>query len=85
MRGLGPFLKDAWWLARPYFRSEEKWSAWGLLVAILTLRMSLVGMSVVLSFWNREFFNTLENKDWDAFFELLYLYRWTERVHAGLL
>ena len=78
MRGLGPFLKDAWWLARPYFRSEEKWSAWGLLIAILTLRMSLVGMSVVLSFWNREFFNSLENKDWDAFFDLLYLYRWTD-------
>ncbi|MGE0222171.1 MAG: ABC transporter ATP-binding protein/permease [Acetobacteraceae bacterium] len=78
MRSLGPFLKDAWWLAKPYFKSEEKRSAWALLSAVLVLRLSLVGMTVVLSFWNREFFNALEAKDWDAFFDLLYLYRWTE-------
>ncbi len=46
MRGLGPFLKDAWRLARPYLRSEERWSAWGLLVAIIALNLALVGMSV---------------------------------------
>ena len=33
MRGLGPFLRDAWRLARPYYSSEEKWAAWGLLLA----------------------------------------------------
>ena len=77
MRGIGPFLKDAWRLAKPYFRSEEKWSAWILLISVILLRLSLVGMTVVLSFWNREFFNALQDKNWDAFFELLYLYRWT--------
>ena len=74
MRGLGPFLRDAWHLARPYYRSEEKWSAWGLLLVIIALNLLLVGLGVVLSFWNREMYNTLQNKDWQAFVELLFFY-----------
>jgi putative ATP-binding cassette transporter len=77
MRGLRPFLRDSWRLARPYFRSEEKWSAWGLLLSILGLRLLLVGMTVILSFWNREFFNSLQEKDFGAFWELLFIYRQT--------
>ena len=34
-------------------------------------------MTVVLSFWNREFFNSLQDKDFDAFFELLFVWRRT--------
>ena len=37
MRGLRNFVRDAWRLARPYYRSDEKWSAWGLLASILAL------------------------------------------------
>jgi vitamin B12/bleomycin/antimicrobial peptide transport system ATP-binding/permease protein len=77
MRRLGPFLRDAWRLAKPYYGSEEKWSAWGLLASILALRLLLVGMTVVLSFWNREFFNSLQDKDFTAFFELLFVWRQT--------
>jgi putative ATP-binding cassette transporter len=83
MRGIGPFLKDAWRLTRPYFMtSEEKWSARGLLVAIIAMNLTLVGLSVVLSFWRREFYNALQDKDWMAFLELLFLYRNTP---SGLL
>jgi putative ATP-binding cassette transporter len=78
MRGLGPFLRDAWRLARPYFHSEEKWSAWGLLLVVIALNLLIVGMGVVFSFWNRVMFNTLQTKDWDAFVHLLFLYRRTE-------
>src|ERR1700722_19775278 len=78
MRGLGPFLRDAWRLARPYYRSEEKWSAWGLLLVIIAFNLLLVGLGVVLSFWNREMYNTLQTKDWEAFVQLLFLYRWGE-------
>jgi putative ATP-binding cassette transporter len=78
MRGLASFLADAWRLIRPYYSSEEKWSARGLLLAIVAMRLSLVGMSVVLSFWGREFFNSLQQKDWDAFIGLLFTYRQTD-------
>ena len=82
----GPFLRDAWRLTRPYYVSEEKWSARGLLLTIILLNLSLVGMSVVLSFWNREFYNSLQNKDWESFIALLFWYRRTEmRLHARLL
>ncbi|MGD0107412.1 MAG: ABC transporter ATP-binding protein/permease, partial [Rhodopila sp.] len=83
MRGIGPFLKDAWRLTRPYFMtSDEKWSARGLLVAIIAMNLTLVGLSVVLSFWRREFYNALQDKDWRAFLQLLFLYRNTP---SGLL
>jgi putative ATP-binding cassette transporter len=76
MRGLGPFLKDAWHLARPYFtHSDERWSARGLLLVIVALNLSLVGMSVVLNFWNRAIYNSLQDKDWHSFVELLFWYR----------
>jgi vitamin B12/bleomycin/antimicrobial peptide transport system ATP-binding/permease protein len=83
MRGIGPFLKDAWRLTRPYFiTSEERWSARGLLAAIIVMNLTLVGLSVVLSFWRREFYNALQDKDWKAFLQLLFLYR---RTPIGLL
>ena len=83
MRGIGPFLKDAWRLTRPYFiTSEERWAARGLLAAIIAMNLTLVGLSVVLSFWHREFYNALQEKDWKAFLQLLFLYR---RTPIGLL
>ncbi len=82
MHGLLPFLKDAWRLALPYFRSEERWSARGLLGIIIVMNLALVGMNVVLNFWNREFFNALQNKDWDGFIQLLFFYRHTD---SGLM
>ena len=78
MRGLGPFLSDAWRLARPYYVSEQKWSAWGLLLVVIALNLLIVGMGVVFSFWNRVMFNTLQEKNWEAFVQLLFLYRKTE-------
>jgi putative ATP-binding cassette transporter len=78
MRGLGPFLRDAWRLARPYYHSEQKWSAWSLLLVVIALNLLIVGMGVVFSFWNRVMLNSLQTKDWDAFVHLVFLYRHTE-------
>ena len=82
MRGLGSFLKDAWRLARPYYNSEEKWSARGLLAVIIVLNLAMVGMSVVLNFWNRLIYNTLQDKDWDGFIALLFTWR---KLPGGLV
>jgi putative ATP-binding cassette transporter len=75
MRSLGPFLRDAWLLAKPYYNSEEKWSARGLLAAIIALNLSLVALDVVLNFWNGAFYDTLQNKDWKSFLSLLFWFR----------
>jgi vitamin B12/bleomycin/antimicrobial peptide transport system ATP-binding/permease protein len=71
-------LREAWALAAPYWRSEERLRAWALLAAVVGLNLALVGMSVVLSFWNREFFNALQARDADAFWALLFLGRMTD-------
>ena len=39
------FLREAWGLAWPYWKSEEKWSAIGLLVAVVALNLILVGIN----------------------------------------
>jgi len=75
MQALGPVLGDAWRLALPYFRSEEKWTARLLLVSIITLNLLLVGMTVVLNYWNGAFYDSLQNKNWELFISLLFTYR----------
>ncbi len=79
MRALGPFLLDAFKLARPYFNSEERWPARGLLALIIGLRLLIVGINVELSFWNRAFYNALQDKDWDSFVNLLLFYKWNDQ------
>jgi len=67
------FLGKVWKLTRPYWRSEERWRARGLLVAILGLTLGLVYINVLLNNWNREFYNSLEQKNY-ADFQALILY-----------
>ncbi|WP_203076050.1 ABC transporter ATP-binding protein/permease [Falsiroseomonas ponticola] len=73
MRRLGSFLHDAWTLTRPYWVSEERGRGLLLLAAVIVLNLSLVGMTVVLTYWQRAFYNTLEQKDAATFWALLFL------------
>ncbi|MBE9606509.1 ABC transporter ATP-binding protein/permease [Acetobacteraceae bacterium H6797] len=73
MRRLGPFLHDAWALTRPYWNSEERWRARLLLGVVVALNLLLVFMNVVLTYWQNAFYNTLQEKDWSAFINLLLL------------
>jgi putative ATP-binding cassette transporter len=76
MRGLGSFLRDAYRLAKPYYtRSDERGTAWALLIAIIILNLAQVGLTVVLNYWNRDFYNALQQKNWQAFVELIFMYR----------
>ena len=77
MNRIGPVLRDAWMLSVPYFRSEEKWSAIALLLATIALNLSLVGMTVVLNFWNGAFFDSIQAHDWHSFIQLIFLYKKT--------
>jgi vitamin B12/bleomycin/antimicrobial peptide transport system ATP-binding/permease protein len=67
------FLGKVWKLTRPYWRSEERWRARGLLAAILALTLGIVYINVLLNNWNREFYNSLEQKNY-ADFQALILY-----------
>ena len=61
-------VPDAWSIARTYWTSEEKWSAWGLLLAVVALNLGTVCTSVGLNVWNRGFYNALQAFDRDQIF-----------------
>lgn len=56
-------------LAAPYFRSEEKWKARGLLVAIVLLNLGTVYMAVQFNDWYRVFYDALEKRDQIVFWQ----------------
>ncbi len=61
------FLHDAWRLAKPYWSSEDRRWAWGLLVAVVALNLTSVYISVRFNMWNRDFFNAIQQYNWSAF------------------
>jgi putative ATP-binding cassette transporter len=77
------FLGNVWKLAAPYWRSEEKWRAWALLLAIVSLSLSTVYLLVLLNDWNRQFFNALEQKDERDFFVLLVYFCFLAALYIG--
>lgn len=52
--------RAAWRLAKVYWTSEEKWSAWGLLLSVIALNLGNVYVSVRINEWNRAFYNALQ-------------------------
>jgi vitamin B12/bleomycin/antimicrobial peptide transport system ATP-binding/permease protein len=56
-------------LAAPYFRSEEKWKARLLLVAIVLLNLGTVYMAVQFNDWYRVFYDALEKRDQVVFWQ----------------
>jgi vitamin B12/bleomycin/antimicrobial peptide transport system ATP-binding/permease protein len=73
-QGKRSFLRDAWRLAKPYWSSEEKWSAWGLLLAVIALNLAGVYISVRINTFQRDFFNAIQEYDWSAFWYQLALF-----------
>src|SRR6202162_3855050 len=64
-------MLDAWRLSQPYWVSEEKWSARGLLLAVVALNLGNVYISVRINEWNNAFYNALQKLDAGEFFRQL--------------
>ena len=67
-------VRDAWRIARPYWVSEEKWSAWSLLLAVIALNLGNVYISVRINEWNSAFYNALQTFNGSEFFHQLFLF-----------
>ncbi|MGE3831099.1 MAG: ABC transporter ATP-binding protein/permease [Parvibaculaceae bacterium] len=65
------FLGDLWSLTKPYFVSEERWSAWGFLAILVVLSLGQVYMLVLLNQWYNGFYNTFLDKDEAEFWRLI--------------
>ena len=61
------FVRRVAQLAAPYFRSEERWRARGMLAAIVALNLGSVYMAVLFNDWYRLFYDGLQNKDQAVF------------------
>src|SRR5918999_5091063 len=59
-------------LALPYFRSEDRWRARGLLMGVIGSELFVVYVAVKVTEWNAAFFNGIEARNWNAVqFQLL--------------
>ena len=54
-------IGEVWRLAKPYWTSEEKGVAWGLLLAVVALNLGNVYISVRMNEWNKAFYNAFQN------------------------
>jgi vitamin B12/bleomycin/antimicrobial peptide transport system ATP-binding/permease protein len=67
-------LRDAWRLAKPYWQSEDKRWAWGLLGVVVALNLATVYINVRLNQWRNDFYNSLQNYDEKDFFYQLAIF-----------
>ena len=63
-------------LSLPYFRSEERWPARGLLLAIVALNLGTVYLLVLMNEWNRTFYDALQEKNQSVFWAELGRFCW---------
>jgi putative ATP-binding cassette transporter len=61
------FLLRFFRLAAPFFTSAERWTAWLISGGLIALTLLQIGIAIRLNIWNRDFFNSLESRDWNAF------------------
>ena len=85
MRRFGRFLRNIGYLSAPYFRSEEKWSAWGLLLLVLAADFALVRINVLLNLNGGAWVNALQQYDEPTFFHLLLTYEPSEDGPFGII
>lgn len=61
-------------LIRPYWASEDRWVALGLLLGHLTLMILFIALTVRINYWNNDFFTSLQDLNSSEFFRLLGVY-----------
>ena len=67
MNNIRSTLATVWRIAIPYFRSEDKWMARGLLAAVIVIELAVVGLNVLFNRWNNVFYNALQERNLDVF------------------
>lgn len=80
----GTDWRAVWHLIKPYWSSDEKWRARGLLAAIVALALGMVYLDVLFNSWNRDFYNALENKNFSAFREQLWRFSYLAFIYIAV-
>jgi len=66
------FLSAFWALAKPYWTSEQRRKGLTLLAAVIGLSLALVYLEVQFNLWNKDFYNTFEQRDQAEFYRQLW-------------
>lgn len=69
-------LSNARAMIGPYWFSEDRWAARGLLLAVVLLTLGMVYLAVLLNQWNNAFYSALQDKDLVAFRRQLFRVTW---------
>lgn len=73
-----------WKLLKPFWTSDEKWRAMGLLAAVIALALGMVYLNVLFNEWNRDFYNALENKDFAIFKQQLWRFSYLAFIYIAV-
>jgi putative ATP-binding cassette transporter len=71
VRNFSRTLAIVWRIASPYYRSEDRWAGWVLLLSVIGIELASVGVTVLLNTWNARFYNALQERDWSKFIDEL--------------
>ena len=75
MVGVNPTtFRRLWRLVKPFFYSEVKWQARGLLALLACFALGIAGLNVLLSYVARDFMTAFTLKEKDEFFYKLVIY-----------
>ncbi len=61
-------------IARPYWVSEDWRMGWLLLGSVLAMNLAIIWINVRLNFWNRDFYDALQEHNYASFKHLLLLF-----------
>ncbi|SHE76517.1 putative ATP-binding cassette transporter [Kaistia soli DSM 19436] len=77
LSGIRNDLKTVARLAIPYFRSDKKRFAIGMLVVVIGLQLFGVWLNVQYNTWNNDFYNAVQKKDWAEFVhQMFFVFSW---------
>ena len=77
-------LGKAWALAKPYWSSEERWSARLLLASIIAMALFMVFLDVQFNSWNNSFYNALKEKEAPDFWALILWFSFLAAVYIAV-
>ncbi|MDQ5921241.1 MAG: vitamin B12/bleomycin/antimicrobial peptide transport system ATP-binding/permease protein [Pseudomonadota bacterium] len=66
------WVKDAWFLAAPYWKSSEKYKSMGLIVTVITFNLLAVYMTVMVNQWYNGFYDAIQRYDKPTFIADIY-------------
>src|SRR4051812_46671532 len=78
------FLRRFIGLAIPFFSSEERWAAWLLTGGVIGLTLLQVAIAIRMNLWNKDFFNSLESHDWNAFLRQMAIFAFLASATMGV-